>query len=105
MAHLARAAMLNVAPGEEEETKEDSLLKNKLPVGRSTVSSFSENAPSLLLVVGAVVVAVAPSSMAALLVVVLSWLGGEWTLRKNSPYCSFCTENNHVRQLVSSDHC
>lgn len=67
----ARAAMF---PGElAVEVVEDSFLKNKLPVGRSLVSSFSENAPSLLVdCVG------------------LSTSGGECSFRKNKPNCSFC---------------
>ncbi len=69
VAARAFAAMLR-PPGEVDEEVDGSFLKNRLPVGRSFVSSLRENAPSLA---GGVA----------------SESGGEWSLRKDRPYASF----------------
>ena len=56
---------------------EDSFLKNKLPEGRSAVSSLREKAPSF---VGCL--EVSPEDVSSV-------PGGEWSFMNESPYCSF----------------
>ena len=84
VAILALAAALGDGA---EDTFDVSLRKNKLPEGRSLVSSFRVKRPSLGGVVEDVeaeleeeVVSVEAGS---------SLVGGEWSLTKDSPYFSF----------------
>ena len=77
VAARAFAAMLSPPGEEDEECVDGSFLKNRLPVGRSFVSSLREKAPSLA---GGVA----------------SESGGEWSLRKDRPYGSFWRKGGEI---------
>ena len=85
----AEEAILALAAALGEGVEDDfdvSLRKNKLPVGRSFVSSLRLKWPSL----GGVVEEGAVSLVAAEDKVDSSAVGGEWNFTKESPYFSFC---------------